>query len=319
MREKEQGTVDSSEKTWEGSRLWRGIWRIIDPKISLASLSSIFLGSCAAANRGAIDWAWLAVTVFGILFLEAAKNASGDVFDFNTGVDQAVSDEDRSPFSGGKRVIIDGLLTSRQTSVLAAVLYVLGIVTGLVVVLFREPAIFWIGLIGVSLAYFYHAPPLKLSYRGLGEIAVAVAYGPLICCGAYIVQRHTLNFVPIVVSLPLGLLIAAFLWINQFPDWAADAGAGKNTLVVRLGRRAASKVFAAIIGSAFLGLLLLPLANLPVAILLGIVGLPHGLAAAKRLWNGEEKTSRIIPAQRWTLLSFVLTALGTGIGFLLST
>jgi hypothetical protein len=74
----------------------------------------------------------------------------------------------------------------RETWIVAGVGYTLGIAAGLVVVVRREPAVLWLGLAGIALAFFYHGPPLKLSYRGLGELAVAVAYGPVIACGTYL-------------------------------------------------------------------------------------------------------------------------------------
>jgi hypothetical protein len=43
--------------------------------------------------------------------------------------------------------------------------------------------------LGVAFAYFCNEPPPRLSYRGLGEIAVGVCYGPLIACGTFLVQR----------------------------------------------------------------------------------------------------------------------------------
>ena len=111
-----------------------GFWRLADPKISLASMSSIFLGACAAAFDGPLHIGWLALTVFGIFAIEVAKNASGEIFDFDSGTDQAVMREDRSPFSGGKRVLVEHLLTHRQTVCLAAGGYALGIIAGLIVV-----------------------------------------------------------------------------------------------------------------------------------------------------------------------------------------
>jgi 1,4-dihydroxy-2-naphthoate octaprenyltransferase len=62
-----------------------GLWRLADPKISLASMVSIFLGACAAAAVGAINYLWLALTVVGIFTIEVAKNASGEIFDFDSG------------------------------------------------------------------------------------------------------------------------------------------------------------------------------------------------------------------------------------------
>lgn len=300
-----------------GGSIRRGIWRLVDPKITLASAASMLLGSAAAAHDGPIAWGWLLATVLGIFFLEAAKNASGEVFDFDSGVDQAVAEEDRSPFSGGKRVLVDGLLTRGQTVAAAVAFYAAGIACGLAIALLRQPAVLWVGLVGVALAFFYHAPPLRLSYRGLGEIAVAVVYGPLICCGTYLVQRGTVPGTIALLSLPLGLLVAAFLWVNEFPDWQADASAGKWTLVVRLGREKASRVFGVIVAAAFAGLALLPWAGLPIGVWLGAAGLPHGLAAALRLRASPETTPLLVPAQGWTLLSFVLTAVGAAVGLLL--
>ncbi len=174
-----------------------GFWRLADPKISLASMASIFLGACAAAAAGAIDFSWLAVTVIGVFAIEVAKNAWGEIFDFDSGADLAIAPEDRSPFSGGKRVLVDGLLTRGQTIAISAVSYAIGITAGLAIVLWREPAVFWIGVLGVFCAFFYHAPPAKLSYRGLGELAVAICYGPLVCVGSYLVQCRKIDIVPL--------------------------------------------------------------------------------------------------------------------------
>lgn len=294
-----------------------GFWRLADPKISLASMSSIFLGACAAAAHGTLHIGWLAVTVFGIFAIEVAKNASGEVFDFDSGTDQAVAPQDRSPFSGGKRVLVDRLLTRRQTVSIAVGGYALGITAGLILALFREPSVIWWGLAGVAFAYLYHAPPLKLAYRGLGEFAVAISYGPLICGGTYLVQHGFVTLPVLALSLPLGLLIGAFLWINEFPDYLADRAANKRTWVVRLGRQRASRVFAGLLATAVCLLLVLPLFGLPRSVWLAAIAVPPATIAAVRLWNEPEKTSAVIPAQAMTLLAFVLFSFGGGLGLLL--
>jgi 1,4-dihydroxy-2-naphthoate polyprenyltransferase len=294
-----------------------GLWRLADPKISLASMASIALGTAAAAHDGTLAWGWLVRTMGGIFFIEVAKNASGELFDFDSGTDLAVAPEDRSPFSGGKRVLVDALLTRRQTILIAAVAYALGAAAGLVIAVAREPRVLWIGVVGMALAYFYHSPPFRLSYRGLGEPAVALCYGPLVCAGTYLVQRGRISPDVVLLSLPLGVLIAAFLWINEFPDYEADRVAGKRTLVVRLGRPRAARAFAAIVATAIGVLALLPLIGLPPGVLLGLVAMPFGIAAALRLLREPEVTARIVPAQAWTLLCFVLAAVGSGLGLLL--
>ena len=299
-----------------GGDLGAGLWRLADPKISLASFASMALGTAMAARDGELAWGWLALTVAGIFFIEVAKNASGELFDFDSGADLGVAPADRSPFSGGKRVLVDGLLTRAQTREIAAVTYASGAVAGLCIAAAREPRVLGLGLAGIALAYFYQAPPFKLAYRGLGEAAVALAYGPLVCAGTYLVQRGGVTTDVLLVSLPLGVLIAAFLWINEFPDYAADRAAGKRTLVVRLGPRRAARVFAVLVAAAFAVLALLPRWGLPGGVLLGLAGLPFALAAAWRLLREPEVTARVVPAQAWALASFVLMATGTAVGLL---
>ncbi|MBK7585910.1 MAG: prenyltransferase [Myxococcales bacterium] len=291
-----------------------GIWRVADPKITLASVAAMILGGSIAAWQGPLSAGWLAVTVLGIFCIEAAKNASGEIFDWDSGADQGLKQDERTPFSGGKRVLVDGLMTRRQCAIMAAVFYALGIGAGLAIVLLREPSVMALGVVGVALAYFYHAPPFSLSYRGLGEAAVALAYGPVIACGTYLVQRHDVSLAVMVASLPLGLAIMGFLWINEFPDARADAEAGKRTLVVRLGRARAARVFAGLVGVTYLGVALLPLLGLPLGVLGGFLGLPLSVRAAMRLAKHHDHPQEIVPAQGWTLLSFVLLSLGAGAG-----
>lgn len=282
--------------------------------VCLASIASIALGAAAAARDGPLHVEWLVLTVLGIFAIEVAKNASGEIVDFSTGADQAVAPEDRSPFSGGKRVLVDGLLSRDQIVVVAIVAYAIGIAAGLAIAAERHGGVLWLGLAGIWLAYFYHAPPLRLSYRGLGEIAVAAAYGPLIACGTYLVQRREWGDAALWASLPLGILIAAFLWINEFPDARADRASGKRTLVVSLGPRAASRAYAvlAVVGYGLIALL--PAAGLPRSVWLGLAGLPFSLWAARRLVRAPETTRLVIPAQVATLLAFLVASAGMSLG-----
>jgi 1,4-dihydroxy-2-naphthoate polyprenyltransferase len=302
----------------ERGHVGQGIWRLADPKITLASVASMILGVGAAAHDGPIAWGWLVLTALGVFGVEVGKNASGELVDFDSGTDLAVAEGDRTPFSGGKRVLVDGLLTRRETMAVAAVGYGVAVAAGLAIVFLRDPRVLWLGLVGVACAFFYHAPPLKLSYRGWGELAVAVCYGPLIASGTYLVQRGTVSPALLGLSVPLGALVASFLWINEFPDFEADRGAGKRTLVVRLGRRAARRVFAFLVGLSYAGLAALPLTGIPWTVLLGLAGLPFAVAAAVRLARDPRATPRLVPAQAWTLLSFLLMAVGSALGLLVA-
>jgi 1,4-dihydroxy-2-naphthoate octaprenyltransferase len=298
---------------------WQGFWRLADPKISLASFAGIFLGACVAAADQGLAWGWLALTVVGVFCVEVAKNASGEVVDFDSGTDLAVDAINRSPFSGGKRVLVDGLLTRHQTWTIAAVFFLAAIAIGLLIVAFRDSRVLALGVIGMALAWYYHGGTIRLSYRGLGELAVALAYGPVVVCGTYFVQTGSINAPLLHASMALGLLVAAFLWINEFPDYLADRQAGKRNLVVRLGRERAALCYVVILATGYLWLVFTAVNYRGATGLLW--GLPGALPAAFSAWRllqSEGVTKQLIPAQVACLASFVLMATGAGLGYLLS-
>jgi 1,4-dihydroxy-2-naphthoate octaprenyltransferase len=297
---------------------WRGFWRLADPKISLASFAGIFLGACMAAADQPLAWGWLALTVLGVFCVEVAKNASGEIVDFDSGTDLAIADGERSPFSGGKRVLVERLLTRRQTWTIAAVFFLTAIMIGLVIAMLRDSRVLALGAMGVGLAWYYHGGTIRLSYRGLGELAVALAYGPLVVCGTYLVQTGDVSAPLLHTSMALGILVAAFLWINEFPDYRADKQAGKNNLVVRLGPRKAALCYVTIVATGYIWLVLAAI-NFPGAagLLGGLAGALPATFSAWRLLSNTGATAALIPAQAASLASFVLMACGAGLGYLL--
>ena len=122
---------------------------------------------------------------------------------------------------------------------LSTVFYVIAGVIGLILLATHgSPALLAIGVIGFVVSLGYTAPPLKFVYRGLGEIAVAIGFGPLMLLGAYVVQTGgTIAWEPVVASIPVALLVALILYVNEIPDRRGDARAGKRTLPVRFSPR----------------------------------------------------------------------------------
>lgn len=293
---------------------WQGFWRLADPKISITSLACMTIGASAAATQAELDWFWLGILGIALFCMEVAKNAWGDVIDFDSGNDLAVAAEDRTDFSGGKRVLVDGLLSRSETWAIAITFGGAGIGLGAVIVLFREPSAFWIGVIGLVLGWSYHGPPLKLAYRGFGELDVLLCYGPILVLSTYLIQTGSLGWLAFWLSIPLGILISAFLWVNEFPDFLADRCAGKNNLVARLGRQTASRVLPLIYLCAFAVLLVLPFAGYPPAILLGLIAAAPAVYACINVWREPETFYRSKPVQPAALLCFVLYSLGTAFG-----
>lgn len=151
----------------KGTNFGWGLWCLADPQISLVSMFFLFLGACVAA-AGPLHWGWLTLTVVGIFYIEVAKNASGEIFD--SGAVPSVPPEHLTPFSCGKRVLVEGLLPCGQTIGIVVVAHLFGIVIGMVIVVYCEPMALWLGMIGIGAAYFYNGAPLCSGrWRGFAD------------------------------------------------------------------------------------------------------------------------------------------------------
>jgi 1,4-dihydroxy-2-naphthoate polyprenyltransferase len=201
-----------------------------------ATIVPVVLGIVIAARQGWFDLPTAILTVVGAAFVQLGLNIANDVFDSVQGADEA--NVTPTQFSGGSRVIQYGLVSFRQMAGLATTFYVLAGVIGLVLLAVRgSTELLAIGVLGFIVSIGYTAPPLKFVYRGLGEIAVAIGFGPLMLLGGYVVQtRGALSWEPFVASLPIALLVMLILYVNEIPDRRGDARVGKRTLPVRLSK-----------------------------------------------------------------------------------
>ena len=227
-----------------------------------ATAVPVLLGIAVAASHGAVTWWTALLTVFGASFAHLAINVTNDVFDTLSGADDA--NPTPTQFSGGSRVAIYDLVSVRGLVLLAAALYAAAGGIGLLLVwVTQSTTLLWIGVAGIALGIAYTAPPLKLVYRGLGELAVAIGFGPVMLLGAYVVQAGRIDPEALLLSFVPGILIALILFVNEIPDRVSDAASGKRTLPTRLAPDviraaylvAAVAAFGIIVGGVVAGLL----------------------------------------------------------------
>lgn len=291
-------------------RFWEGFLQIADPKIWIASSIPMAVGGALAfAQSAKFNWYWFLVGVVAIYFLEIGKNAINEYIDYLSGVDRFVTPDKRTPFSGGKKTIIDGKLTLKENLVIGIITIFAGCLLGLYIVAFREFSVLWFGLAGVFFALFYSLPPFQFAYRGFGELAVGFTFGPLITTGTYLVQTGTISLLVVIASLPLGLIIANVLWINQFPDYEADLKGGKMNGVVRLGKKKGVSVYALLFGLAYLFLLILAVFSKSFLWLLPFISLPPAIKAVKVAREHYDNIPLLIEANAKTIQVYQLTGI----------
>jgi 1,4-dihydroxy-2-naphthoate octaprenyltransferase len=198
-----------------------------------ATAVPVLLGIAVAATDGAFTWWTALLTLLGASLAHLAINVTNDIFDTLSGADDANTTP--TQFSGGSRVAVYDLVSIPGLIWLALALFGGAAAIGLLLVAVTgSMTLLWIGIAGIAIGVAYTAPPLKLVYRGWGEIAVAIGFGPIMLLGAYVVQTGALAWEPFLLSLVPGILIALILYVNEIPDRRSDAEAGKRTLPVRL-------------------------------------------------------------------------------------
>ncbi len=129
-----------------------------------------------------------------------------------------------------------------------------------------------LGLLG---GWGYTAPPLEYKNRGFGVPLVFLLMGPLMVEGAYYAVSGTWSLTALVLSIPVGLLVAAILHGNEWRDIREDSRAGISTLSARIGRRWAHYGYVALVLGAYMVLALSVIAGaLPAWTMLAILSLP---------------------------------------------
>jgi len=273
---------------YNGTMLERVIlyWRMTRPGFLVLTLCASLLGlATAVADDARVRWPIALATVLLACLAHAAGNVWNDYCDAKNGADAANRDG-LYPFTGGARLIQQGRVsvaaTARWGLTLMALLAAAGLwlSAGLGTL---APNLIGLGAAGILLAWAYSAAPVALMSRGLGEAAVAVAWG-LIVVGVDGVQRGHFAVASCAAAWGMGLLVANVLLINGVPDARADAQAGKRTLAVRLGVVGVARAYLALALAAYAGLaLLVSIGRLHIGALAGLAALPVSLAAAQQL------------------------------------
>lgn len=252
-----------------------------------ASATPVLLGTALAFWQiGKIDvLLFIAALVSGIL-LHAGTNLISDYFDYKKGVD-------RVDTFGGSRVLVENQMQARDVLVGGFIAFTLATLIGVYLLIVRGWPIVMFGLAGVFGGYFYTGGPLGYKYRALGEFLVFTLMGPLMVWGAHFVQVGALEWAPVLISVPVGFLVAAILYANNLRDIEDDTSSGYQTQASLVGRKSARFVYSGMLISAYVVLAaLVGFGKVPVWTLLVLLSIPAALKVNKLIQsslNNERK------------------------------
>ena len=274
-----------------------------------ATIMPILVGAAVAKFMGfVVDWSWLGLTLLGGSLLHIGTNTSNDYFDYLSGTDNLNYNYSNKGLNGGSRGIQMGLISPKGVRNLTIVVFALSVLVGIPLIQKAGMPVLWLGIIGFLSGLFYTAPPFRFSSRkGLGELLIGLNFGPLMVAGSTLVQTGQLIPEAFLAGVPLGFLIAAVVYINEFPDHDSDKVTGKNTLIVVFGPEKARVGYVALVSGAFLSIVLLVLnGTFPSLILIALMASYFGFTSIQTLY--KYYNDRLLEPANWgTIIMHSLT------------
>ena len=244
-------------------------------------------GALAALN-GLFNWPLFVAALIASVLLHVGTNVTNEVYDVRKGIDTITSPR-------ASHALLKGRLTEREAFSLVGLVFALAAALGIYLITQRGLPILALGIAGLLGGWGYTAPPLQYKYRALGLPLVFALMGPLMVVGGYYAVTGQWSAQALVLSIPVGLLVAAILHGNEWRDISDDARAGIATLSIRYGRNAAHIGYVSLVVGAYLTLALGVFVNVvPTAALLAMFSMPLLVRAIRASELGASGQQRAI-------------------------
>lgn len=289
------------------------VWRRASAYYEIARPFSLSASSVPVLAAGALSWinglfdpTLFIAALIGALCLHIGTNITNEIFDVRNGVDTITS-------HSASQAILKGRVREREAFVLVGVFFAIASAIGLYLIYVRGWPVIAFGLVGLAAGYGYTAPPLQYKYRALGLPLVFTMFGPLMVVGAYYVITNSFSWQAIIVSIPVGLLVAAILHGNEWRDISDDKRYGIGTLSSWMGSSRAFRLYITLIVAAYIALAAAVLVGgLPTTALLAMFSLPLFVRAIRSAELGAMGQQRAI-----AMIDLETAQLQAAFGFLL--
>ncbi len=214
---------------------------------------SVTIGGILGAGESGFAWGLYLVTLIGVVFAHASANLFNDYFDVRSGVDTI----DVSTAQYRPHPLAEGSLKPRDVLIEALVFFAIAASSGFYLAVTRGWPVLWISLTAAFALLFYTAPPFKYKYKALGEFAVFLMWGPLMVEGSYFVQARDFSLDALLISVPLGILVALVLLANNIRDTRDDARMGIKTVPILTGTAKGIWIYVLLVSAAYTSVVLM--------------------------------------------------------------
>ena len=222
-------------------RLWLVASR---PRTLPAAVAPVLVGTALAGTEGTFKPLRFACALIGSIFIQIGTNLANDYSDARRGADT----EDRL---GPVRVTAGGLMPPRTVLIGTYVAFGVAVAAGAYLIAVAGWQLLLVGAASIAAGVLYTGGPKPYGYEGLGEVFVFLFFGVVAVAGSAFAQLESWPWQALVLAVPVGLLAAAILVVNNVRDLDSDRRAGKRTLAVRLGRERGRLIYALMVYGAY--------------------------------------------------------------------
>jgi len=293
-----------------GESRWEIWWKAFRFHFTSASFMPGVLGGMIAwTTDGEFYPGYFLLVMLGLILNHMALNMTDDYYDFRHLVD-VFATNGKNPYTGGSGLLSSGLIQPQRMRQVFVAFYLVAIGIGFFLGVMRGPFILLLLAVGFFCAYFYTAPPIRFGYRGLGELAQLLCFGPGIGIGAYFVQTQRISWEAFWGTLPFGIMLFSMITINEIPDYFEDRRGGKLNLVARFGRETGVWLFIASVLSAYAVILVgVILGRIPVLGLISLLTLPIAYKTITLLRTYYQEPLKMAPANLGMICTHNFTAI----------
>ena len=283
------------------------------PQFLLLSVVLVLLGTAISWHEGYFNLLKFILTLTGLLLAHSSVNILNDYFDYKSGIDLETK---RTPFSGGSGILPDGLLKPKGVYIYGVGCLLAALAIGIYLTFISGWQLLPMIVLGGLVIYFYTS---HLAKWLVGEFWAGLGLGILPVMGTYFVQTGRYSVEAFVASLASGFLTANLLLLNEFPDLEADKKGGRYNLVIALGPKNASRLYAGLMVMTYICIIGGVVFKLmPPLTLIGFHSIIFAFKAIKVTFKHYDNVQELLPALKANVLTVLVTNAFLALGYFLS-